>query len=29
VQVGRLLFRHQFKKSVDASHAVPRFAQLN
>jgi len=29
VEVGRLLFRHQFKKSVDASHAVPRLEQLN
>ena len=29
MQVGRLLFRHQFKESVYASHAVPALEQLN
>jgi len=29
MKVGRLLFRHQFKESVDASHAVPGLEQLN
>ncbi len=29
MKVGRLLFRHQFKESVYASHAVPGLEQLN